>query len=218
LLKAKQSVSALNASLYELETQLKQLDESLLDLSYNEKDALDHYKLNLKTSYEQLLTQVRSWEQTFLLSSPMRGTVNLMGNWSQNRQVSLGETVFTILPTQMSPPIGKALVPAKGSGKISIHDLVHVHMDNYPDQEFGFVDGYINSISKVPLSDGSYVAEIRFPHGLTTNYGFEIQSSGQLRGTAEIITNELTLIERIILPTKHYLKKHFYSYDAVLED
>ncbi len=179
---------------------------------------MDQYNLNLKSTYEQLLSQVSTWAQAFLLSSPLHGVVNLMGNWSQNRQVSSGETVFTILPTKMSPPIGKALVPSKGSGKVSIHNLVHVHMDNYPDQEFGFVNGYINSISKVPLSDGSYVAEIRFPHGLTTNYGFKIQSSGQIRGTAEIITNELTLLERIILPTKHYIIKHFYKYDAVLEE
>ncbi|MDP4277254.1 MAG: HlyD family efflux transporter periplasmic adaptor subunit [Bacteroidota bacterium] len=209
LLKLQQSLSALNGSIKVAEIESSQTNESMLDLKQQDRDHENMFVLNLKSTYEKLLTQVKTWEQAYLLVSPIHGTVNLMGNWSPNQNVTSGETVFTILPDHLSAPIGKALVPATGSGKVKQGQVVLVRLNNFPDKEFGYIKGKVRSLSNVPLSDGNYVAEIQFPEGLKTNYAIKLTASGTLTGVAEIITNDIRLVERIIMPVKRVVRKHY---------
>ncbi len=43
--------------------------------------------------------------------------------------------------------LGKALLPLQGSGKVHVGQRVHIRLNNYPDQEFGYVKGQVASIS-----------------------------------------------------------------------
>jgi len=208
-LKVLQSLSALNASIKEAEVETTQIRENVLDLNQDDREQESQYKQSLSQAFQQLKAQLKEWQQTYLISSPIKGTVNLMGNWSLNQNVIEGETVFTIMPTGASTPIGKALVPSTGSGKVSPGQTVQVHFDNYPDKEFGFVKGMVRSLSEVPLNDGYFVAEIVFPEGLTTNYAFPIPAQGTLSGYADIITEDVRLLKRIIMPVTRFTKKHF---------
>jgi hypothetical protein len=94
-----------------------------------------------------------------------------MNYWSNNQNVETGETLFTILPTIQTSPIGKALLPIQGSGKVKPGQRVNVHLNNFPDQEFGYLEGVVKNISNTPNSKSMYIVEIRFPKGLLTNYG-----------------------------------------------
>jgi hypothetical protein len=132
-----------------------------------------------------------------------------MGNWSLNQNVAIGETVFTVLPSNQSSPVGKALVPARGSGKVKPGQTVQVRLNNFPDQEFGYILGKVGSISEVPLPDGNYVAEILFLNGLETNYSIYIPLNGTLTGVAEIVTEDIRLLKRIIMPVKRIVRKHY---------
>jgi HlyD family secretion protein len=83
---------------------------------------------------------------------------------------------------------------------------VIVRFVNYPDQEFGMVNGIVKTISLVP-TDGQYTIEIGFPHGLVTNYGKTLPVSHEMIATAEIATEDLRLIERFFMPVKKVLKE-----------
>lgn len=208
-LKVLQSLSALNASIKVAEVETTQIRESVLDLDQDDREQESHYSQDLKRAQQQLSAELKAWQQTYLLVSPIKGIVNLMGNWSLNQNVIEGETVLTIMPTGSSTPIGKALVPSIGSGKVIPGQWVQVHLTNYPDKEFGFIKGMVRSLSDVPLKDGQYVAEIVFPDGLTTNYAFSIPAQGTLSGYADIITEDVRLLKRIIMPVTRLVKKHF---------
>ena len=192
-----------------MDIEISQTKESILDLHQENMDYENKYLLDLNSSYEKLLAQVKTWEQEYLLVSTVKGHVNLMGNWSENQNVQIGETLFTVLPVGDNTPLGKALLPVLGSGKVKTGQTVHVRLNNYPDQEFGYIDGLVRNVSAVPLPDGNYVAEISFPKGLKTNYSVEIPATGTLLGTAEIITEDIRLLKRIIMPVRRVLKKHF---------
>ena len=209
LLKIRQSVSALSGSIKEAEIEVSQISESMLDLEQEDREHESLYIQNLRNAYQQVVTDIKTWEQDYLLISPIRGTVNLMGNWSINQNIELGETIFTVLPAKLSVSIGKAMVPTQGSGKVKVGQKAHVHLTNYPDQEFGFIEGTVRSLSEVPLPDGCYVAEIVFPNGLNTTYSVAIPATGTLSGYAEIITEDIRLLERIIMPVRRLAKKHF---------
>lgn len=79
---------------------------------------------------------------------------------------------------------------------------------NFPDQEFGIIEGRLSSISLVPTED-NYILEIVFPKGLITNYGKRLPVFYEMKATAEIVTDDLRLIERFFQPLKKILKEGF---------
>lgn len=83
-----------------------------------------------------------------------------------------------------------------------------IRFANYPDQEFGIVNGRVSVISLVPAED-NYMVEITLPDGLVTNYGKTLPVSHEMKASAEIVTEELRLIERFFQPLKKILKEAF---------
>ena len=104
--------------------------------------------------------------------------------------------------------MGRASLPVNRSGKVRVGQRVIVRFANYPDQEFGIVNGRVSTISLVPTED-NYMVEIAFPDGLTTNYGKNLPVSHEMKATAEIVTDDLRLIERFFQPLKKILKEGF---------
>ena len=208
LLQSRQSYSALRSSIKQSEIEITQCQGSMLDLQQSFKENENKYEISLRMATEQLITDLKSWERNYLLVSPINGAVNLMGIWSNNQNVKSGETIFTIQPKVQTDPIGKALMPVQNSGKVKVGQRANVRLNNFPDQEFGFLEGVVQNISGTPNSDGKYVVEIRFPQGLTTNYNKKLPITRQMEGSAEIITEDIRLIERFFNPIKRLLKKH----------
>ena len=103
-------------------------------------------------------------------------------------------------------PKGKALLPVQGSGKVKVGQRVNVRLTNFPDQEFGYLIGRVESISNIPTPEGFYVLEIIFPSGLTTNYDRQLPLTRQMAGSAEIITDDLRLIERFLMPVRKLIQ------------
>lgn len=191
----------------ESKLQLMRIKENLLDLQQKTTKLGQKYQLSLLNATEVLNTQIKVWEQNYLLVSPINGTVNQMGFWSKNQNINTGEIVFTIIPPQQNTPKGKAMLPIQGAGKVKIGQSVNIRINNFPDQEFGYLLGKVESISSIPTKEGFYILEISFPNGMQTNYGKTLPMTQQVLGNADIITEDLRLIERIFMPIKKYLKQ-----------
>lgn len=205
-LQTKQSYLSFNASIKQSEMQLMQSEENLLDLRQQARELEQKYQLSLQNAIEALNAQIKAWERDYLLVSPINGIVTQMGVWSKNQNVNAGETVFTVVPFQQDKPKGKALLPVQGAGKVKMEQRVNVRINNFPDQEFGYLVGKVESISNVPTDDGFYVVEIGFPNGMQTNYGKILPITQQMLGSADIITEDLRLMERFFMPVKKLLK------------
>lgn len=205
-LQAKQAFLSFNASLKQTELQLMQGEESLLDLQQQATELESKYYLTLHNATEALNAQIRAWEHDYLMSSPITGIVNQMGIWSNNQNVIAGETIFTVVPPGQNSPKGKAMLPVQGAGKVRAGQRVNVRINNFPDQEFGYLIGKVTSISSIPTEDGFYLVEVDFPRGMKTNYDQILPISRQMQGTADIITDDLRLIERFIMPIKKILR------------
>ena len=183
------------------ETDLRRIEEkeTELELRYLFEETLSGYRKAMQSACNQWEVQMKTWEKAYLLRSPMDGFVNFMGIRSANRYVTKGELVFIILPQNPDIPIGRALLPASGAGKVDVGQKVYVRLDNYPDKEYGFLTGYVNSISDIPNNESNYFVEITFPDGLKTNYQKTLPLSKQMIGTAQIIVDDKRLIEYLSL-------------------
>lgn len=209
-LQNKQAYLSFDASLKQSEIQLIQSEENLLDLEQQATELEQKYKLSLQNAIEELNAQIKAWERDYLLVSPIDGIINQMGVWSKNQNVNTGETVFTVTPSRQDTPKGKVMLPVQGAGKVKSGQRINVRINNFPDQEFGYLIGKVKSISSIPTTEGFYVVEIDFPHGMKTNYGKMLPITQQMQGSADIITDDLRLIERFFMPVKKLLKNQTY--------
>ena len=192
--------------LLQAEMQLAQHEENLLDIRKQAYDEEQTYRTELKNTMEQLAAQLSAWEHSYLLKSPVSGKVSFMTVWSRSQNVKTGETVFMIQPLDSSRVLGKALLPLQGSGKVHAGQRVHIRLNNYPDQEFGYVKGEVKSVSPAPTEEGMYVVELNLPDGLKTNYGKQLSASQELKGTADIILADRNVLERLLAPLRKIME------------
>src|SRR5690606_16828152 len=123
--------------------------------------------------------------------------------WNKNQTVNAGDLVFSIIPSNGSDFIARLKTPIQNSGKIKVGQKVNIRLENFPDEEFGILNGAVKTISLLPDSEGFYTIEVSLDSSthdssdfLFTSYGKKIQFTQEMRGVAEIITEDLRLIER----------------------
>ncbi|MCK8481931.1 HlyD family secretion protein [Psychroserpens algicola] len=162
---------------------------------------------NVIQSFNQLKKAIKDWEQVYVLQSNIEGQVSFLNYYNTNQTVNQGDLVFTIIPTKNSSYVAKLKTPAQNSGKIEIGQRVNVKLENFPDTEFGVVTGHIENISVLPDKDGFYLIDVVLPKPLVTTYNKEIEFKHEMRGQAEIVTEDLRLIERFFYQFKEVLKR-----------
>jgi multidrug resistance efflux pump len=157
-------------------------------------------------SYNQLKKAIKDWEKQYVLKSSISGQVSFLSYWSINQTVNQGDIVFTIIPSESSSFVAKLKVPALNSGKVRIGQEVHIKLQNYPETEFGVLNGQIENISLFPEGEeGVYLADVQLPQKLITSYKKEIDFKQEMKGYAEIITEDLRLIERFFYQLREVL-------------
>ncbi|MEI7829521.1 MAG: hypothetical protein WCI31_07115 [Prolixibacteraceae bacterium] len=91
------------------------------------------------------------------------------------------------------------------SEKVKIGQQVNLKFVSYPYLEFGLLKGIVRKISSAPTGD-YYALEVGLPDKLNSTYGKKFEFKHELIGTAEIITDDQSLLERILRPIRNVLK------------
>lgn len=202
------SFENMQSTLESQKIKLEQIKETLFDMEYQYIDTKNTLETQLKTQVSQILTDINSWEIAYALKAPIDGKITFTGFWVENQNVTLGDIVFNVIPTNQGKLIGRALLPTERSGKVKVGQKINVRFANFPDNEYGIVRGCVDNISLVPSPKGElnyYTVEIGFPDGLITTYKKELPLLSGMEGQAEIITEDIPLIMRFIFPIKKIL-------------
>lgn len=188
-----------------LNSQISQLKSSLNDLNRSKRTTIlnetkDEVILlrNTLQSYNLLKKAVADWEMEYVLQSAISGEVSFLQIWTESQTITAGDNVFAVIPENTHNYIGKVKAKAQNSGKLKVGQAVNIRLANYPDREFGIVRGKIKSISLTPDKEGDLLIDVILPYGLTTSYKKEIAFQQEMSGTADIITEDLRLIERLL--------------------
>ncbi len=206
---ALQKKYAFNGARTDLATTQKdiiQLQQDIIGAEKEFEDQKQKMQTELIESLNVLQSRLGYWNKTFVLKTPIAGTVTFTNFWSKNQQVKSDEIVFTVVPESESRIIGRVTLPLRGAGKVKPGQVVNVRFDNFPHMEYGLVKGVVRSISLVPSND-SYIAEVGLPQDLATSYGLTLAFSQEMKGDAEIVTEDLRLIQRFFNPIKSVLKE-----------
>jgi hypothetical protein len=121
--------------------------------------------------------------------------------------VNQGDLVFTIIPSENADFIAKLKTPVQNSGKIKVGQKVNIKLESFPDTEFGTLQGKVKNISLIPDAEGFYYIDVSLPSILITSYNKEIEFKQEMRGVAEIVTEDLRLIERFFYQFKELVSR-----------
>ena len=102
----------------------------------------------------------------------------------------------------MQPPVSTYYAEMKAGqnnlGKIKPGQQVLIRLESYPSTEFGYIRGTVNYIANMPGARDSFLIKVDLPQGLTTTFNKEVLFRNNLLASAEIITSDRRLIEKLV--------------------
>lgn len=184
---------------------ISQLKSALIDNSKNTKSTKINgtkEEINLESNktqaFYQLKKVIKDWELAYVLQSSVTGKVSFLQIWTANQRITAGDAIFAVIPTLEKGYVGKLKAPALNSGKIQIGQEVNIRLTNFPDSQYGMLNGKIKNISLTPDKDGNLLIDVDLPKKLETSYHRTIPFQQEMSGSAEIITEDLRLTERLL--------------------
>jgi multidrug resistance efflux pump len=162
-------------------------------------------KNNFIQTIQTMKSQVLAWEYKYLLKAPVSGSLSFTGFFQENQEIKAGQILFNIQPGNTSYFI-EMLIPQYNFGKIKKGQMVLLKFQAYPFEQYGSVIGKIDYINST-TTDSGYLAKVVLPHGLITNYNKPLQYSNGLFAQADIITENMRLLERFYYSISKQIKR-----------
>lgn len=204
-LQAQQNLENISISLSQMQESISNLNKTKSGAAINtEKDKITYSSQTLQL-FEQLRKSLKQWEQTYLIVSSTDGMASFQQFYGENQFVKAGDPIVSILPDHTEQLVGRMSVPTANSGKIIPGEKVLIKLDNYRFQEYGIIEGRVQNISLIPDDKGNYYVDVVLPKGLKTSYNKTLKFDKELRGNAEIVTQDLRLIERFFYQIRKLL-------------
>lgn len=185
---------------------INNLEKNKLQLQMQAYQEIEKNEQALNQSMQALKSQIETWEQTYLLRAPIDGKISLFNYWAVNQNLKQGDEVISIVPSEKQEIIAKLFLPVQNSSKLKIGQIVNIKLDNYQFQEFGMLKGQIKNVSLMPQKE-SYAIEVSLPNNLMTSYNKQLDYKEEMQGTADIITEELSIFDRVFYQFRKILKK-----------
>jgi HlyD family secretion protein len=173
--------------------QIRIKEKEIIDLDKQ----ISEQKESFQQSVNTLGSTIAAWKNRYVLVSPSSGKLLFSDNLQEKQNIEVNKELFHVFESN-SAHVGILAIPQENSGKIKIGQRVLIKFQSYPFEEYGMVEGTIFSTPQLSTYDNkSFFAIVKLPNGLKTNHNrFLIYNYG-MAATAEIITEDLRLIERI---------------------
>jgi len=195
LLNKQMNADAIKANLLQNKLQQTEYLKNITDLQQQSLQQENDLQQKIREQVKQLQGQLEIWEQQYLVKSPVAGKVSFFKCWKAHQFISSGEAVLMVAPP-VQHYVARATLPVNGAGKVKPGQKVLIKLSAYPFREFGMIQGNISGVSTVAL-DTAYAMDIRLVNGLLTTAHRQIPSQPQLPGTAEVLTNDMSILARL---------------------
>lgn len=165
------------------------------DLLKSNEDQKRQIESRIEASKKNIQTYAENWQQNYIFIAPQNGQLTFLSNLAVNDYVTVNQELFAVIPKN-EEIIGIVKIENQALGKVEKGQQVRMSFANYPSQEFGQLMGQVVEISNIPSEEG-YFLKVKLSNGLTSTYKKNIIYQPEMIGTAEIVTKDLRLIERI---------------------
>ncbi len=177
----------------------------ILELSNGKKTREEQLRSKLISVYNVLMAQLIDWENKYCLFSPISGRLEFQQFWAQNQFIPINTELFNILPDANFDKI-EVYIPSDGVGKVKVGQEAIIKLEDFPYMEFGWLEGKVASIflsKTIREKENLTLVIIQIKKGNNQNMGLKYG----MRGSAEIITEDKRLIERLFSGIKYILRR-----------
>ncbi|MFA6152473.1 MAG: HlyD family efflux transporter periplasmic adaptor subunit [Chitinophagaceae bacterium] len=183
-------------------------NKQMLEIQYEREDKERALTVGVQEALRNLSNYIQTWKQRYLLIAPYKGAIQHLRPLQLNEPTNTGEELFAVVP-QQSKYLAVMMLPANGIGKVVIGQNVHLLLDNFPYNEFGFLEGKIIKRSTLPEAakgnnggqaqqGAMYRIYVQLPDTLVTSYHKKIPFNPEMTATARIITKDRNLLQRLV--------------------
>ncbi|MDO1450745.1 HlyD family efflux transporter periplasmic adaptor subunit [Rhodocytophaga aerolata] len=159
------------------------------------------HQKNFVQSIYSLQSAIKAWKLKYVLVAPMEGNVFFSTLKEEKQNLTINEELFYISASNENY-FGEIHIPQYNFGKVKKGQKVLIKLNGYPFEEFGVLEGRLEDISQIPGKDKNFLAKVALPNGLQTNYGKQIPYKSGMTATAQIITEEVRMLERLFYQFK----------------
>lgn len=186
--------------------QINSIEKNILQLQI--QDYQEHAKLknDLSQNLKTLESEISKWKQTYLIQSPIDGKISFFSIWAVNQNIEIGDELFSIIPNQKHEFIGKCMLSIINTDKLQVGQRVNIKLDNYSYNQLGMLQGIVVNISEVPNKD-TYAIDVKLNNGLITSYNKILVYKEEMKGKADIITQNVSVMDRIFFNFKSLIDR-----------
>jgi multidrug resistance efflux pump len=185
----------LEAQLINIDLSIRDKKQSIVLISADSIKTQNTLLVNLNAAIIEFENQLHTWEDAYLLCSPMDGITSFTQPIEDGKHIKTDQEVMMILP-EHNELFAYTFVPSNRIGKVAVKQEVRIRFDGFPFKEYGVVRGKVNSISEVAV-DGKYYVQVTIPDTLETNFHRKLAFSSNMQGEAHIVTEDMRFLERI---------------------
>jgi len=210
---ASDNLASIQREVFKVNEEILDAEDKMQQTIYDKSEQEIQLRLEFTGALNDLRDAIRIWEQKYVFKAPMTGKVQFLSFWSNNQSIASGQEVFAIVP-ESTELYAQLFLPSERSGKIKVGQEVILKLSGYPVSEYGNLSGRISSISLTsnPLQlenekKAAFIARVKLPSGLRTNYGELLEFRPNSTGVGEVITNDRKLLERLFEKIIYAIKK-----------
>ena len=126
-----------------------------------------------------------------VITSPIKGEISLTRGYKSNANTHV---IWIIPQSKIFNVLLK--VPIQKSGDVKVGQEVKINLDEYPVNEFGFLSGKVTDIMPIAM-EGTYRVNVKLNNKMVTNLGMAIPAKPNYLGNAEIISEKMSIVQRI---------------------
>jgi HlyD family secretion protein len=188
--------------MYDIDFRIQELKQNLSELTILFEEELRNEEMKVKITLNGLVNKYKTWQDSYTIKSVVSGIANFNNkHWVKGTFIDDGDELLKITPREKGGIIAFAKISDKGSSNVKKGQKVNIKLNNYPYKEYGILVGEIVKVVETPSSD-NYLVHISFPEKIKTSYGKEIEFRPQMRGVADILTKEQSLLSKVFQEIK----------------
>lgn len=182
--------------------QIEQLRLSQLQLQSERADLIRNYQFTINQIIAQIKSGVATWAQLYTITAPIDGLVHFQDRIKEKISLESGDQVGYVIPKDSEEKYLSSIIPIYNVGKVKEGQRVIIKFPSYPYKEYGVVESQVSSVSYLPIEIGEgqlgYEIVVALEDTIYSDIGISIPYRPKMTGDIEIITDDASILERIL--------------------
>lgn len=162
---------------------------------------------NNNYSGEKESKKVKEVKQDTLISDFSKGIIYYTKKWRKGEKITAGVHLFNIVPQHINNYLAELKIPVREAKKIKLGQAVKIKLKDYPYKENGIITGQVDGIAAIHNTDGFNTVTVILPKKMITSFDKKVDFKQDMEGSAEVVIQDLRLLERFLSPFREILGK-----------